>query len=90
MLGGEGRRPPPLTPVSVLAHHVEGLDVGRELGADRVLRRGADGSIDVEVPCANLAAFRSWVLGLLDRAEVIGPPDVRAAVIAWLQAMVPS
>jgi predicted DNA-binding transcriptional regulator YafY len=64
--------------------------VERELGADRVLRRGADGSIDVEVPCANLPAFRSWVLGLLDRAEVIGPPDVRAAVIAWLQAMVPA
>ena len=48
--------------------------------------RGADGSIDVEVPCANLPAFRSWVLGLLDHAEVLGPPDVRAAVVAWLQA----
>ena len=33
----------------------------------------ADGAIDVEVPCANLPAFRSWVLGLLEHAEVLGP-----------------
>jgi proteasome accessory factor B len=62
--------------------------VERELGSARVLRRGADGSIDVTVPCANVAAFRSWVLGLLDHAEVLEPPDVRAAVVAWLTAMV--
>jgi predicted DNA-binding transcriptional regulator YafY len=62
--------------------------VERELGAARVLRRHGDGSIDVEVPCANVPAFRSWVLGLLDHAEVLEPPDVRAAVVAWLTAMV--
>jgi proteasome accessory factor B len=62
--------------------------VGRELGAERVVRRGADGSIDVEVPCANVAAFRSWVLGLMEHAVVLGPPDVRAAVVDWLTAMV--
>ena len=38
--------------------------VERELGSERVVRRHADGSIDVEVPCANVPAFRSWVLGL--------------------------
>ena len=64
--------------------------VERELGSERVVARSADGSIDVEVPCANVPAFRSWVLGLLDRAEVLGPPDVRAAVVSWLQAMVAS
>ena len=32
-----------------------------------------------------MPAFRSWVLGLLDHAEVVGPPDVRAAVVAWLR-----
>jgi hypothetical protein len=52
-----------------------------------VTRRG-DGSIDVQVPCANVPAFRSWLLGLLDHAEVVGPPAVRAAVVSWLQAMV--
>ena len=37
------------------------------------------------MPCANVPAFRSWVLGLLDHAEVVGPPDVRADVVAWLE-----
>ena len=54
----------------------------------RVRRRLADGAIEVEVPCANVPAFRSWVLGLLDHAEVIGPPDVRADVVAWLERLV--
>lgn len=62
--------------------------VVRELGAERVVRRGEDGSVDVEVPCANLAAFRSWVLGLMEHAVVLGPPDVRAVVVDWLTAMV--
>ena len=62
--------------------------VVRELGSERVVARHADGSVDVDVPCANVAAFRSWVLGLLDHAEVLGPPVVRAAVVDWLTAMV--
>ncbi|MET0324762.1 MAG: WYL domain-containing protein [Ilumatobacteraceae bacterium] len=62
--------------------------VERELGPARVRRRLADGAIEVEVPCANVPAFRSWVLGLLDHAEVIGPPEVRADVVAWLERLV--
>jgi proteasome accessory factor B len=62
--------------------------VVRELGPERVVARHADGTVDVEVPCANVTAFRSWVLGLLDHAEVLGPSDVRAAVVEWLTAMV--
>ena len=61
--------------------------VERELGADRVVARRRGGAIEVEVPCANVAAFRSWVLGLLEHAEVIGPPDVRADVVDWLTAL---
>jgi predicted DNA-binding transcriptional regulator YafY len=60
--------------------------VERELGADRVVLRREDGSIDVDVPCANADAFRSWVLGLLDHAEVLAPADVRAGVVEWLRA----
>jgi predicted DNA-binding transcriptional regulator YafY len=67
---------------------VRAAGVVRELGPERVLRRGDDGSVDVEVPCANVPAFRSWVLGLLDHGVVLGPPDVRAAVVDWLTAMV--
>jgi len=46
-----------------------------------------DGSILVRVPCGNLPAFRSWVLGLLDDAVVIGPPEVRDDVTHWLAAI---
>jgi proteasome accessory factor B len=76
---------------AVATVRVDGLraaGVARELGEERVVARGADGSIDIEVPCTNVPAFRSWVLGLLDHAEVLGPPDVRAAVVSWLTAMV--
>jgi hypothetical protein len=41
----------------------------------------------VSVPCANLPAFRSWVLGFDDHAEVLAPPHVRADVVAWLEAI---
>ncbi|MFP5486847.1 MAG: helix-turn-helix transcriptional regulator, partial [Acidimicrobiia bacterium] len=60
----------------------------RELGADRVRRRHDDGSVEVAVPCGNEPAFRSWLLGYLDAAEVLAPDDVRAGVIAWLEAVV--
>ena len=61
--------------------------VEREVGADRVATRSDDGSIVVEVPCANLPAFRSWVLGFLADAEVLGPPEVRADLIGWLEGV---
>lgn len=59
----------------------------RELGEERVVARHDDGSVELDVPCANLAAFRSWVLGYLEHAEVLGPPDVRADLVAWLDAV---
>ena len=58
-----------------------------EIGADRVRVRHDDGSIEIDVPCANLPAFRSWLLGYLGHAEVLGPHDVRADVIGWLEGM---
>jgi proteasome accessory factor B len=61
--------------------------VAREVGEDAVLQRRPDGSILVLVPCGNLPAFRSWLLGLLDDAVVVEPPEVRADVVQWLAAM---
>jgi proteasome accessory factor B len=57
-----------------------------ELGESRLRARRPDGSVEVDVPCANLPAFRSWLLGFLDHAEVLAPADVRAGVIEWLEA----
>jgi proteasome accessory factor B len=62
--------------------------IERELGADRVVERIDDGSIRVTVPAGNLAAFRSWVLGLLDHAVIESPPELRAHLIEWLRAIV--
>ena len=59
----------------------------RELGSDRVKVRHDDGSIEVEVPATNLDAFRSWVIGLVDHAVVLGPPEVRAYVTDWLRGV---
>lgn len=59
--------------------------VERELGADRVVARGDDGTVDVRVPATNADAFRSWVLGLVDHAVVIEPPETRAAIVDWLR-----
>jgi proteasome accessory factor B len=54
------------------------------LGEDTVKARGADGSVVFEVGVTNVGAFRSFVLGFLDHAEIIGPPDLRADMVAWL------
>ena len=44
-----------------------------------------DGSAVFEVPVTNTSAFRSFVLGYLDHAEVLGPPELRADLISWLE-----
>jgi proteasome accessory factor B len=59
--------------------------VVRELGTDAVW--GDDGSVVVTVPVRNVVAFRSWVLGLLDDAEVLAPDDLRADLLSWLDAI---
>jgi len=61
-----------------------------DAGTDAVVARHGDGSVELDVACANLDAFRSWVLGLGTHAEVLGPPEVRADLVAWLQAVIHS
>jgi predicted DNA-binding transcriptional regulator YafY len=59
----------------------------RDLAEDRVLWRGRDGSVEVEVPCANLPAFRSWLLGFLEHADVIAPDEFRRHVVTWVEGV---
>ncbi|MFT3855764.1 MAG: WYL domain-containing protein [Ilumatobacteraceae bacterium] len=58
-----------------------------EVGEDAVVARHADGAVELDVACANLDAFRSWVLGLGAHAEVLGPPAACAAIVDWLRAL---
>lgn len=78
-LGGEERIDAVVRIDAVRARAIE-----RELGADRVIERGADGGILVTVPAGNLPAFRSWILGLLDHAVVEGPEELRKYLVDWL------
>ena len=58
-----------------------------ELGEHAVVERRADGGVVVELQVVNREAFRSFVLGLLEHAEVLGPPELRDDVVAWLRAV---
>ena len=57
------------------------------LGADAVSERRPDGSVVLRVRVTNRDAFRSFVLGFLDHAEVLAPPDLRGEVASWLEAL---
>jgi len=60
------------------------------LGADAVAERRPDGSVVVSVRVTNRDAFRSFVVGFLDHAEILGPDDLRAEMVAWLEALCPA
>lgn len=59
----------------------------REVGEESILRRLPDGAVEIEVPCSNLDAFRSWLFGWGVHAEVVSPADVRNELIDWLRTM---
>lgn len=71
----------------ILIDAVRAGAIERELGADRVVRRDDDGAIVVRVPAGNLAAFRSWILGLLDHAVVLEPAETREHIVSWLRTV---
>jgi proteasome accessory factor BC len=66
---------------------MEGRRVAEEVGSERVESRGEDGSVVVRLEVNGFVAIRSWVLGLLDHAEVLEPPEFRAALLDWLVAL---
>lgn len=57
------------------------------LGAEAVTARHPDGSVEVALTVTNREAFRSFVLGFLDHAEVLGPPELRDDLTGWLAAL---
>jgi proteasome accessory factor B len=56
------------------------------LGAEAVEEQRDHGAVVVELAVTNQDGFRSFVLGFLEHAEVIGPPDLRAGFVEWLEA----
>jgi predicted DNA-binding transcriptional regulator YafY len=89
-----GRQPPPWLlggdePVtaSLLVDAGQAGWATSQVGAGRVRERRPDGAVVLDVPVTNRGAFRSFVLGFLDHAEVLGPPDLRAELEEWLEAL---
>lgn len=59
----------------------------QHLGRGAVAEERADGSVVVTMNVTNRDNFRSFVLTFLDHAEVLAPPELRAEVVAWLEAL---
>jgi proteasome accessory factor BC len=73
--------------VDLVVDVVEAQRVLDELGPQSLAGRRPDGSVEVRFSVSNRGALRSWVLGLLDHAEVVGPPEMRAEVVEWLESI---
>lgn len=56
-----------------------------QLGDDAVVAEHDDGSIEVELEVVNVVGFRNLVLSMLDAAEVLSPPELRADMVNWLE-----
>jgi proteasome accessory factor B len=61
--------------------------IAQHLGPGAVAEERPDGSVVVTMAVTNRENFRSFVLTFLDHAEVLGPADLRADVVAWLEAV---
>jgi proteasome accessory factor B len=57
------------------------------LGEQAVLARRPDGAVEVELPVVNRDAFRTWVLELMEHAEVLAPPELRDDIVDWLREL---
>jgi predicted DNA-binding transcriptional regulator YafY len=66
---------------------VEGPRVAEEVGTDKVEHRYDDGSVDLRFGVTSFPAIRFWVVGLLDHAEILDPPEFRTELTAWLGAL---
>ena len=71
----------------ILVDAMEGPRIAEEVGGDKVESRGADGSVIIRLRVAGFPAIRSWILGLLDHAEILEPPEFRTELVAWLTAL---
>jgi predicted DNA-binding transcriptional regulator YafY len=80
---GEGE---PLTARVLVDAHQAAIAIG-EAGSEAVVEEREDGSVILEMSVTNLDGFRSFVLGFLEHAEVLGPPDVRTDLVEWLEQL---
>jgi proteasome accessory factor B len=58
----------------------------RVAGQGAVVERGTSGTY-LELRVTNREAFRGFVLGFLEHAEVVGPPELREEMVEWLRTV---
>lgn len=78
-----GDEPAVTARVAVDADHRDALV--DQVGADATIVDDDGSRAIVEFPVTNRAAFRTFVLGFLEHAEVLDPPELRAEVVEWLE-----
>ncbi len=60
--------------------------VVEEVGERSVVSREAGGGVRIRLPVTNFTALRSWLLALLDHAELVEPQDWRDELVDWLRS----
>ena len=82
--GAAGAPPPPWqlgddeeASAELLVDAIQAEWAAAAVGESAVVERRPDGSVVLRVAVTNRDAFRSFVLGFLDHAEVLGPPAIR-------------
>ncbi|MEA2447501.1 MAG: proteasome accessory factor [Actinomycetota bacterium] len=61
-----------------------------EQNLDRPAADGPEGSLDVELPVANLDGLISWVIGFGGKVEIVAPDEARALMRAHVAGMLES
>ena len=60
--------------------------VRSQLPPATIQRDDGDGLV-VELTVTNREGFRSWLLSFIDRAEVLGPEELRSDMVSWLSEL---
>jgi proteasome accessory factor B len=75
------------TVARLLVDESHGATAARQLGSDVKAEDQPDGSVIFEVPVVRYEAFRTFVLGFLEHAEILEPVRWRDDIVAWLSAI---
>lgn len=71
--------------IRIDAGHV--AELAGQVAPDTPTEREADGSVVIELAVLSFDGLRTFVLGFLDHAEVLSPPEARTAMTDWLEAV---
>lgn len=80
-----GHRDP--TSVRLLVDAIAVATVSAQLREFTMGEPDSEGAVVMTFEVTNVEGLRTWLLGLGPSVEVLGPPEVRDAVVTWLEAV---